>query len=312
MASFTVLITGATGILGRQVLKQFATDHDKWNVVGTGFTRCTGSIIRLDLQDKRSVKKLLLEKRPSVIVHTAAERRPDIAAQRPEQVKELNIEATRYLASLASDLNIPFLYLSTDYVFDGTKAPYEPGDTPNPTNFYGETKLAGEKVALEECKKTIVLRVPVLYGNTEVNEESAINVLIDVTLNEDQKPAESVGMDNWQIRYPTNTSDVARVIKSISDLAMQGTMIPNILHFSSDERFTKYEICQIFGEILGVPIGHLKRIDSYPEVSRTPSGIVRPYNTQLSVQLLKDIGIDCSSVDFREWWKKELLPNKRR
>lgn len=74
------------------------------------------------------------------------------------------------------------IYISTDYVFDGTKPPYEVGDKPNPLNFYGQTKLDGEEAIKSVYPEAVILRVPILYGSTEYNAESAINVLIDVVL----------------------------------------------------------------------------------------------------------------------------------
>lgn len=74
------------------------------------------------------------------------------------------------------------IYISTDYVFDGTVPPYEVDDKPNPLQFYGETKLAGEEAIQAVNKDAVILRVPILYGSTHYNGESAINVLLDVVL----------------------------------------------------------------------------------------------------------------------------------
>lgn len=74
------------------------------------------------------------------------------------------------------------IYISTDYVFDGTAPPYEVDATPNPLQFYGETKLGGEKAIESVYPEAVILRVPILYGKTEFNGESAINILIDVVL----------------------------------------------------------------------------------------------------------------------------------
>lgn len=74
------------------------------------------------------------------------------------------------------------IYMSTDYVFDGTTPPYEVEDKPNPLNFYGQTKLDGEEAIKSVYPEAVILRVPILYGSTEYNGESAINVLIDAVL----------------------------------------------------------------------------------------------------------------------------------
>lgn len=74
------------------------------------------------------------------------------------------------------------IYISTDYVFDGTSPPYEVDDNPNPLQFYGQSKFEGEKAIRGEYPEAVVLRVPILYGKTEYNGESAINILIDAVL----------------------------------------------------------------------------------------------------------------------------------
>lgn len=97
------------------------------------------------------------------------------------------------------------IYISTDYVFDGKPgaAPYEAHTSPNPPNFYGETKLVGEQAVLEAspCGGAVVLRVPVLYGEVEENKESAVNVLLDTVWNVGKK--HKIEMDHWSVRYPT-------------------------------------------------------------------------------------------------------------
>lgn len=110
------------------------------------------------------------------------------------------------------------IYISTDYVFPGKPgdAPYEADAQPAPTNLYGQTKLDGEQVTLDEYKRAgkpglgVVLRVPVLYGDAETPAESAVNVLLD-TVWKAQEEGAKIKMDHWALRYPTNTEDVGRV-----------------------------------------------------------------------------------------------------
>lgn len=127
--------------------------------------------------------------------------------------------ATRSLASLCAARSILMIYVSTDYVFAGREgeAPYDVDAEPAPPNLYGETKLGGERAMLEEFASAgkeglgVVVRVPVLYGEAEVPEESAVNVLMNAVWKA-QTEGVKVKMDDWSVRYPTNTEDVARVI----------------------------------------------------------------------------------------------------
>jgi len=172
------------------------------------------------------------------------------------------VEASKNLAEATSNQGILLIYISTDYVFPGKPgdAPYEADAKPAPTNLYGQTKLDGEKAILEATQEKglgVVLRVPVLYGKADEPKESAINVLMDALWKSQEKDAQ-VKMDAWAQRYPTNTEDVARVCLDISTKYLDDPetrqRMPKVLQFSSEDRMTKYEICQQFADIMGLPL----------------------------------------------------------
>ena len=150
----------------------------------------------------------------------------------PEGARALNIAASRRLASLAAARGILLIYLSTDYVFPGVPgdAPYETDAPPRPTNLYGQTKLDGEMAVLEAAKNAgkqgsaVVLRVPVLYGHAETPAESAVNVLLESVWKAQTQGAKS-SMDDWAIRYPTNTADVARVCRGTLLFILPGVAV---------------------------------------------------------------------------------------
>lgn len=235
----------------------------------------------------------------------AANRFPDKCNADPDGTRALNIAAARRVAQAAYSRSTFFVYISTDYVFAGRpgEAPYEADATPNPTNLYGETKLAGEKAVMEVCGDTglgIVLRVPVLYGHAETNAESAVNVLVDAVWKANEKDA-NVKMDDWSLRYPTNTEDVARVLVDIATRYLGArearVSMPRVLQFSSEERFTKFQMCQLFAEILGLPLGGMTTTGEDKKVA-----VPRPYDTHLSTKALKDLGVDVRTMGFRDWW----------
>jgi dTDP-4-dehydrorhamnose reductase len=249
---------------------------------------------------------------PAVLIRLlgAAERSPDICSNNPEAARALNVNATKSLANLTKERTIFLIYISTDYIFPGKPgdAPYESDATAGPTNEYGQTKLDGEKAALEATKGTglgVSLRVPVLYGIVEdgKNSESAVNILMDVLWKAQDKNS-SVKIDDWAQRYPTNTEDVGRVCKDIAEkylstLPEERSKLPSILQFSSEDRMTKYEICQIFAEIMGLPMGGLV---ANKEGNDPKAAAQRPYDTHLSTRELKNLGINVSTMDFKMWW----------
>lgn len=235
----------------------------------------------------------------------AADRQPDSCTKNPEAARKLNVSATETLASEAARHNAFLIYISTDYVFPGIQgqAPYKALDQPQPTNIYGQTKADGEKAVLA-YPGTVVLRVPVLYGPTEPddnNKESAVNVLMDA-LWKSQK--ETVKMDDWAIRYPTNVQDVARVCVDIAKYCSVNKESPRILQFSSEDRMTKYEICSTFAEIMGLPMDGM--VADKDGGKPGPDGTLRPYDCHLDTSELKKLGIDVSTVDFVAWWRRKV------
>ena len=312
MSQKTVLVTGATGLLGREVVANFTLRG--WTTKGTGYSRADGvDVLKVDLGNTEDVAKALDEVKPQVIVHCAAQRFPDKVDKDPEGAKALNVAASRSLASLAAARDIFLIYISTDYVFPGVPgdAPYEADASPRPTNLYGETKLDGERATLEEYAKAgkdglgVVLRVPVLYGHAEMPSESAVNVLMD-TVWKAQETDASIKMDHWALRYPTNTEDVGRVCLDVSGKYLSSgdhSSLPKILQFSSEDKMTKYEICQTFGEIMGLPIS---KIEPNTEGNDPNASVQRPYDCHLSTKALKDLGINVATCDFIGWWRREV------
>ncbi|GAA5851234.1 hypothetical protein JCM8547_004176 [Rhodosporidiobolus lusitaniae] len=301
-----VVVTGASGLLGRAVLAAFKqAGHE---VTGTAFSRSGDELVKLDLQDEEAVRKLFGELKPEVVVHCAAERRPDAVEQNPEAATKLNVAVPELLSTLSLAPH-PFslIYMSTDYVFNGNAPPsgYEPLDDPAPTNAYGESKLRGEDkvlVGLKDGGKGCVLRVPVLYGEAESNGESAINVLLDATRQATE--GKQVKMDDWATRYPTNVADIARVLVELSDKSLI-TEIPAILHFSAQQLFTKYSIAQLFASLHSPPLNvgnNLIRISEGPK----PGETVRPRDCHLSNREIEKLGVNTETVDFKEWWTEYI------
>lgn len=168
-----IILTGASGLLGRAV-KSCLEKEPCYEVISLGFNRCKEDMIKIDLMDDTAVTALLETHKPDIVIHSAAERRPDHVSNHLNETIKLNVNSTELLAKEVDKLGSFLLYISTNYVFDGTKPPYMITDKPNPLNKYGETKLQGEEVVQKFCKNFGILRVPVLYGDVEFVRESAV------------------------------------------------------------------------------------------------------------------------------------------
>lgn len=147
----------------------------------------------------------------------------------------------------------------------------------------------------------VVLRVPVLYGaTTQGNGESAVNTLLDAV---HKAQAARVVMDDWAIRYPTNTEDVARVCTDIAERYLAppsgGEELPRVLQFSSEDRMTKYQICEMLADVLGVGMGQMV---ANKEGNDPNASVQRPFDCHLSNRELIELGIYVNTQDFRAWW----------
>lgn len=301
-----VLVTGASGVLGGAIYKTFQAAPG-FEVKGTAHTRPSEGIEAIDLCDEGAVTKLIQTYKPDWLVHCAAERRPDVAAKDPEAARVLNAGVPAILARLSASEDHPFtlIYISTDYVFDGTSPPYGVDAKPNPLNLYGETKLAGEKAVLDGYQgkpgERVALRVPVLYGPAAKNSDSAINILVDIVNDQSGK---TYTMDHYATRYPTNVLDIADFLVRLTAV---NKPLPPVLHYSGLEPYTKYEICLVLAKLLNVSHDHITPDAEVPPPSQATS---RPKNCQLSLDVLDGLGVEIGGRDFATWWEEYLLSKK--
>ena len=278
-----VLVTGATGMLGRSLLRHLNEYDTLYTTTGTGFNRANKipNMKKLDLLNLQQIETIVDEIKPNIVVHCAAERFPDRASADPERTQALNVDSTLNLARECARIGATIIYISTDYVFDGgihsgIQPPYPTDAKTSPINIYGESKLAGEEAVLSiPDSKPIIVRIPVLYAlDCEDLSESASLVVAKALLS-----TESVTVDNWGVRFPTLVDDVSSVIRLIIN-ATQNEQNPLSkggmkLHVSSSEQCTKYELTKLMAKIVNVDGSHIQ-----PN-SNPPSGAPRPQNTQL-------------------------------
>jgi S-adenosylmethionine synthetase len=274
-----ILITGATGLLGRSLYRTLSTQlGTDYTVLGTGFSRAKPPLMPLDLGDETAVEAFFEQHRPAVVIHAAAERKPDVCENDPAATLALNVGTSERLAALCTRYDARFFFISTDYVFDGKDAPYVESATTNPVNFYGRSKTLAEQAIHAISPAHTVIRVPVLYGEVETLGESAVTVIAQhVSANPHSEH------DDWAIRYPTHVEDIALTIK---DLVLAGAdQCGGIFHISDNQAMTKYTMACCIAEILGQDPSALVAL---PEPTQTAA---RPYNCALKDTRLGLLGI---------------------
>jgi dTDP-4-dehydrorhamnose reductase len=278
-----LLVTGATGLLGRPVLRACRAAPG-WSVTGAAFRRAAPGLERVDLSDPAAIPGFLDRLAPDVVIHSAAERRPDVSERDPTGTQRLNVGATAALAQWAAARGAFLIYISSDYVFDGTTPPYTPESATHPVNAYGQSKLDGERAIQASGCDAALLRVPILYGEVEELGESPVTVLAKNMLG--ARPGERLPMEHWATRYPTYTPDVAVVLRQMVERRLCDSGFKGVFHWSGGEPMTKYEMALAFAPLLGFDPARL-----IPDARPPSDGAPRPKDCHLDSSALERLGI---------------------
>lgn len=238
-----ILITGGNGLLGQSVshLLVQETDHD---VLVTG--REQHSVIgkprmqylRLDVTDKKQLRDCINTFQPHTIVHTAANTNVDECEDDRDRAQLLNVKAVEYLAETARITGAHIIHLSTDYVFDGEKAPLDESAAPKPVNYYGKTKLASENVLRGAGIRYTIVRTMILYGcGIDVKPNFALWVLHNLSA------GNTINVVVDQYGQPTFVDDIGYGIIKIIELDRTG-----LYHISGSEVTSRYDFAVAVAE----------------------------------------------------------------
>lgn len=199
-----VLITGAKGQLGQDLIKAFA-----------GHEVIAYDIDELDITDSASVEQAIKKIKPDTIIHSAAYTNVDGCETEQDTAFKVNATGTANLAMAANEVDAQILYVSTDYVFDGTSnKPYVESDTVSPQSVYGASKRAGEEAVMSATDKWYIARTAWLYGHGGQNFVKTIQKIA----NEKDK----LKVVDDQKGSPTYTADLANKIAEVVGSGLYG------------------------------------------------------------------------------------------
>ena len=215
-----VFVTGVCGQLGHDVLNEL---HEKghtgvgsdlppqYSGVQDGSFACTADYVSLDITDEKSVRDALNLIRPDVVIHCAAWTAVDLAEDEDKQDKvwAVNAKGTEYIALSCKELDVPMVYISTDYVFDGQgETPWDPDCKEYaPLNVYGASKLAGEQAVSRILEKYYIVRIAWVFGKSGKN---FIRTMLQIG-----KTHDLLSVVNDQVGTPTYTLDLSRLLVSM-------------------------------------------------------------------------------------------------
>lgn len=258
-------ITGVNGQLGYDVKRE---------LLERGYTDILAPTrVDLDITNEDAVKKMIREYRPSVIFHCAAYTAVDKAEEEQEKCYQVNVLGTKYLTEAAKEVGAKIIYISTDYVFDGTKEGlYQVEDKVNPVNYYGKTKYLGENF-VRAYDNHIIVRISWVFG---INGKNFIRTMLNLA--ESHKEL-NVVCD--QIGSPTYTKDLAGLLVNMFLSNVKG-----LYHVTNEGYCSWYEFAEfIFKE-------SRKKVKVHPILTKDYKTIAkRPLNSKLSKESLDDIGM---------------------
>lgn len=192
-----VLVTGVKGQLGHDVMNELAA---------RGYEGVGVDVDEMDITDAGAVRRVMEEVRPEKVVHCAAWTAVDAAEDQREICRKVNVDGTENIAKMCGELDIPMIYLSTDYVFDGQGTrPWEPDDpVVQPLNVYGQTKYEGELAVQKYTDKYYIVRIAWVFG---VNGKNFIKTMLNLG-----KTHDTLTVVDDQTGTPTYTYDLARLL----------------------------------------------------------------------------------------------------
>lgn len=268
-----ILVTGGTGQLGSDVVQELIRREKQVEAPDS---------VRMDITDYDAVSRIFERFRPEAVVHCAAWTNVDGAEEHPAKAALVNVEGTRNLAKLCSKYAAKMMYISTDYVFDGSGRNFwKPEDECMPLNVYGRTKYEGEQAVRRALKEYFIVRTSWVFGSCG---ENFVNTMLEAA-----KRNKRLKVVCDQTGSPAYTRDLASLIADMIDTEKYGTY-----HAANRGICSRYEFAkEIFAqtEILGHEEYSRKRLTVEPVSTKDYiSPAIRPLNSRLDMEKLEENG----------------------
>lgn len=260
-----LLVTGVNGQLGHDIVNECKKRDIE--VVGV-------DVEEMDITNVKRVEKVIKYGNYDAVIHCAAWTAVDKAEDEAELCSKVNVDGTNNIANVCRELNIPMMYFSTDYVFDGQgENEWKEYDKRNPLNVYGQTKYEGELI-VEELPKHFIVRIAWVFG---VNGNNFVKTMLRLG-----KERGAVSVVNDQIGSPTYTYDLSKLVVDMIQTDKYG-----IYHVTNEGLCSWYEFaCEIFKQAnMDVEVTAVNS-------SAFPARAKRPNNSRMSKEMLDKNGFN--------------------
>ena len=269
------LLTGANGFIGSYLCERMA--REGWPVLATGRGTCRLPVEKwpgvqyheLDFTDPYAVHDISAKFRPTAFIHCGAMGKPDECEENQWEAHRINVEGTINLALQAAELNAYFLFLSTDFVFDGKRGMYREDEALQPVNFYGRTKAEAEAAVAELAGPYGIVRTVLVYGAPQSGRTNLLSVV-----NDKLSGGLPYRVVDDQFRTPTYVEDLVKGMVEMLRQRAQG-----IYHLSGAEMMSPYDMAVKMARINGLDTSLIQRVPTSELKHPAP----RPMRTGLDI-----------------------------
>lgn len=243
------LVTGSAGLIGRQVVKDTSTQnyqiHASYHETKPEF----GMPIRLDLTNLNEISKVMNKTKPDSVIHLAALTNVDLCETQKDLAMKINAKSTEILAKEAAKHDSFFLYVSTDYVFDGNQGMKKETDKTNPLGFYGKSKLEGEKALYNLASSWCIARTSTPFGTHPTKKSFPLWII------ENLKQKKEIKVITDQFTSPTYIPNLSKMLIEIATKQLVG-----IYHVAGASKISRYNLAELIAEKMEIDKKLLKPI----------------------------------------------------
>ena len=286
-----ILVTGSNGLLGQKLVK-LILDEGNHQLVATakGSNRLpipeeAYVFESLDITSHDQVLSIIAKHKPDAVVHTAAMTNVDQCELEKEACWDLNVTAVKHMVEACQLNNAFLLHLSTDFIFDGESGPYNEEAEANPISYYGESKLAAERILEESQIDWAIARTVLVYGIAHDMSRSNIILWVKKSLEEGKE----IKVVDDQLRSPTLAEDLAQGCLLIAEQKAKG-----IFNICGRDLLTPYEMAIQTAKFFNLSTATMQKADA----STFTQTAKRPPKTGLLIEKARTIlGYEPHSFD---------------
>ena len=280
-----ILITGGSGFLGYHLLREaYSKGFEVYGLYQSGsidFAYSTN--LPLDLRNYIDMGNVIDEIEPDIVIHAAALADINKCQADPELSYSINVETTKNIAGICSDYQIPFVFTSTDMVFDGVKGNYTETDIPNPLMIYGEHKLIAENEVARIYPEALIARCPLMFGELAASDRNFFFNFI-----KGLKEGKTANLFTDEYRSICGAQSISEGLLHLCE------EVSGIIHIAGRDRVSRYEFGKAVAEIFGLDVNLLN------PTSQKDIIMVAPRPADVSLNIDKALSLGYNPLRYKE------------